>query len=58
MIAGVEVEDQPHQMAELGFVMFDWMSRGQQLSVPMIVGGIAILVMAYQGRFGNRGSFA
>ena len=35
----------------LGFVAFDWMSRGQQLSLPMIVGGLAILVLAYKGRF-------
>jgi phosphatidylglycerol---prolipoprotein diacylglyceryl transferase len=35
----------------LGFVAFDWMSRGQQLSLPMIVGGAIILVMAYRGRF-------
>jgi phosphatidylglycerol:prolipoprotein diacylglycerol transferase len=35
----------------LGFVMFDWMSRGQQLSVPMIVIGAVILAMAYKGRF-------
>ncbi len=35
----------------LGFVAFDWMSRGQQLSLPMIVGGSLILVLAYRGRF-------
>ena len=37
--------------AGLGFVMFDWMSRGQQLSLPMIVAGAVILVMAHRGRF-------
>ncbi len=37
--------------AGLGFVAFDWMSRGQQLSLPMIVGGSVILVLAYRGRF-------
>jgi phosphatidylglycerol:prolipoprotein diacylglycerol transferase len=37
--------------AGLGFVMFDWMSRGQQLSLPMIVAGMVVLVMAYKGRF-------
>jgi phosphatidylglycerol:prolipoprotein diacylglycerol transferase len=33
-----------------GLVMFDWMSRGQQLSLPMIAAGLIILVMAYKGR--------
>jgi phosphatidylglycerol:prolipoprotein diacylglycerol transferase len=37
--------------ANLNFVMFDWMSRGQQLSLPMIAAGIVIIVMAYRGRF-------
>ncbi len=37
--------------ANLNFVMFDWMSRGQQLSLPMIAAGLVILVMAYKGRF-------
>ena len=31
----------------LGFVMFDWMTKGQQLSIPMIIFGITILYMAY-----------
>ena len=34
--------------AQLQFVMFDWMTRGQQLSVPMVVVGIAILLWAYR----------
>ena len=37
--------------AGLGFVAFDWMSRGQQLSLPMIAAGIIVLVLAYKGRF-------
>jgi len=32
----------------LGFVMFDWMTKGQQLSVPMIIIGIALIVYAYK----------
>jgi phosphatidylglycerol---prolipoprotein diacylglyceryl transferase len=36
--------------ANLNFVMFDWMTRGQQLSVPMIVGGGAIMAWAYWGQ--------
>lgn len=34
--------------AHLGFVMFDWMSKGQQLSIPMIIVGLVILVLAYR----------
>ncbi|MGV3591127.1 MAG: prolipoprotein diacylglyceryl transferase [Gammaproteobacteria bacterium] len=34
----------------LDFVAFDWMTRGQQLSLPMIVAGLAILVLAYKRR--------
>jgi phosphatidylglycerol---prolipoprotein diacylglyceryl transferase len=34
--------------SHLNFVAFEWMTRGQQLSVPMIVGGAVILWLAYQ----------
>lgn len=34
--------------AQLGFVMFDWMTKGQQLSIPMIIFGLIILFMAYK----------
>ncbi len=34
-----------------GLILFDWMSRGQQLSLPMIAAGVIILVMAHKGRF-------
>jgi phosphatidylglycerol:prolipoprotein diacylglycerol transferase len=37
----------------LDFVAFNWMTRGQQLSLPMIIAGIVILVLAYQGRFAD-----
>jgi phosphatidylglycerol:prolipoprotein diacylglycerol transferase len=33
--------------AHIGFVAFDWMTKGQQLSIPMILGGAAILYLAY-----------
>lgn len=33
---------------QLGFVAFDWMSQGQVLSTPMIIGGITLLVLAYK----------
>lgn len=34
--------------AHLGFVAFNWMSQGQVLSIPMILAGIAILVLVYK----------
>ena len=34
--------------AHLGFVAFDWMSQGQVLSVPMVIAGIALIVLAYK----------
>jgi len=34
--------------AHLGFVMFDWMTKGQQLSIPMILFGLGIFVWAYR----------
>lgn len=37
--------------AHLGFVLLDWMTMGQVLSVPMIVAGAILLFLAYrQGR--------
>lgn len=32
----------------LGFVMFEWMTKGQQLSIPMVIVGLVILVIAYR----------
>jgi len=34
--------------AQLGFVMFDWMTKGQQLSIPMVLFGLTILILAYR----------
>lgn len=34
--------------AQLGFVMFDWMTKGQQLSIPMIIFGVGVLIWAYK----------
>jgi phosphatidylglycerol:prolipoprotein diacylglycerol transferase len=33
--------------AQLGYVAFGWMSQGQLLSLPMIVGGLALMGWAY-----------
>ena len=40
--------------AQLQFVMFNWMTRGQQLSIPMVVVGIAIMLWAYRQPAGQR----
>lgn len=34
--------------AHLGFVAFGWMTQGQLLSLPMILGGIGLMVWAYR----------
>jgi phosphatidylglycerol:prolipoprotein diacylglycerol transferase len=34
--------------AHMGFVAFGWMSQGQLLSVPLIVTGLVLLVLAYR----------
>ncbi|MDT8406061.1 MAG: prolipoprotein diacylglyceryl transferase, partial [Methylococcales bacterium] len=34
--------------AHLGFVLFDWMSMGQILSLPMIIIGAGLVVWAYR----------
>ena len=33
--------------AHIGFVAFDWMTMGQLLCVPMILGGLGLVVWAY-----------
>ena len=33
--------------AHLGFVAFDWMTRGQVLTIPMVVGGSILMYWAY-----------
>lgn len=35
---------------KLGFVAFDWMTMGQLLCIPMIIGGILLLALAYGRR--------
>lgn len=40
--------------SHLGFVMFDWMTKGQQLSVPMIIAGLIILFLAYKKQTVNK----
>lgn len=48
----VEFVRQPD--AQLNFVLFDWVTRGQELCVAMVVAGIAIMVWAYRQGGGQR----
>ena len=34
--------------SHLGFVAFNWMTRGQQLCVPMIIAGAVMVWLAYK----------
>ena len=34
--------------AQLGYLAFNWLTMGQVLCLPMIVGGIALIVWAYR----------
>lgn len=36
--------------ADIGYLAFGWVTMGQVLSAPMIVGGAVLLVLAYRGR--------
>jgi phosphatidylglycerol:prolipoprotein diacylglycerol transferase len=39
--------------AHIGFVAFDWMTKGQQLSIPMILIGSYLLYLAYKNKSGT-----
>lgn len=34
--------------ADKGFILFDWMTMGQLLTLPMIVAGLAVMLIAYR----------
>lgn len=40
--------------ADKGFVYYDWMTMGQLLTVPLILGGLILLLLAYRSPFGAR----
>jgi phosphatidylglycerol---prolipoprotein diacylglyceryl transferase len=48
----VELVRQPD--AHIGYVAFDWLTMGQVLSLPMLVGGAVMLALAYGLRGGGR----
>lgn len=33
---------------QLGYVAFEWLTMGQVLSIPMVLGGIAVMIFAYK----------
>ena len=35
--------------AHIGYLAFEWLTMGQVLTVPMILGGILLLWLAYRG---------
>lgn len=35
---------------QIGFAAFGWMSRGQELCIPMILAGVALFIYAYRGQ--------
>ncbi|MEM7303935.1 MAG: prolipoprotein diacylglyceryl transferase [Pseudomonadota bacterium] len=45
----MEFVRQPDQ--HLGFIAFDWLTMGQLLSLPMILGGFLLLWLSQKGRF-------
>ncbi len=36
--------------AQIGFIAFDWLTKGQLLSLPMIIFGILVILYAYRGK--------
>ncbi len=38
-----------------GFIAFDWMTKGQVLTLPMILLGVILMLLAYRGRRTTRG---
>lgn len=37
----------------IGYLAFDWLTMGHVLTLPMIIAGLIILLLAYKGRFGK-----
>ncbi|WP_210397141.1 prolipoprotein diacylglyceryl transferase [Motiliproteus sediminis] len=50
----VEFVREPDQ--QLGYIAFDWLTMGQLLSLPMVIGGVVLIGWAYQGRGKNQGA--
>lgn len=41
--------------ADIGYQLFGWVTRGQLLSLPMVLGGVVLLVLAYRKNAVKRG---
>ena len=42
--------------ADQGFILLGWMTKGQMLSLPMIIGGLVLLIWAYKNQIYDWGS--
>jgi phosphatidylglycerol:prolipoprotein diacylglycerol transferase len=40
--------------ADKGFIIYDWMTMGQLLTIPLILGGLIVLLLAYHTPLGAR----
>jgi phosphatidylglycerol---prolipoprotein diacylglyceryl transferase len=49
---GIEFVREPD--AHIGYLFGGWMTRGQELSLPMLIGGLVLLVLAYRGKANAR----
>jgi phosphatidylglycerol:prolipoprotein diacylglycerol transferase len=49
-VARIAVEFVRVPDAQLGYLAGDWLTMGQLLSLPMLVGGVVLAVMAWRGR--------
>jgi phosphatidylglycerol:prolipoprotein diacylglycerol transferase len=34
--------------AHIGYMAWGWLTRGQVLTIPMIIGGVALIMLAYR----------
>jgi len=40
--------------AQIGYLAFDWLTEGQLLSLPMVIGGIVLILLAYKRHAQNQ----
>jgi phosphatidylglycerol:prolipoprotein diacylglycerol transferase len=49
-LARIAVEFVREPDAQIGYLAFGWFTMGQLLSLPMLLGGLALMLIAYQRR--------
>jgi phosphatidylglycerol:prolipoprotein diacylglycerol transferase len=49
-LARIAVEFVREPDAQIGYLAFGWFTMGQLLSLPMLLGGLALMLFAYQRR--------